>query len=117
MLCILVNLVFVGLVIFTNRGFGPMHKEDALAQTKEYKGNDTRFKDQKASKPYLALIPLLMLVGGVVLESSTGSRGDASNLMEIASDSYLALLWGSLISATTAVAINLFSRVEICITQ
>ena len=49
-----------------------MHKEDALAQTKEYKGNDTAdSKDQKASKPYLALIPLLMLVGGVVLESST----------------------------------------------
>ena len=47
-----------------------------------------------------------MLVGGVVFGIIyTGSRGDASNLMEIvgASDSYLALLWGSLLSVTTAV--------------
>ena len=110
------TLFFVGLVIFTNRGFGPMHKEDALAQTKEYKGSDTAdSKDQKASKPYLALIPLHMLVGGVVFGIIyTGSRGDASNLMEIvgASDSYLALLWGSLLSVTTAVVINLFSRIR-----
>ncbi|MEC7268367.1 MAG: Na+/H+ antiporter NhaC family protein, partial [Bacteroidota bacterium] len=112
----MLTLFFVGLVIFTNRGFGPMHKEDALAQTKESKESDTvDSKDQKASKPYLALIPLLMLVGGVVFGIIfTGSRGEASNLMEVvgASDSYLALLWGSLLSVTTAIAINLFSRVR-----
>lgn len=110
------TLFFVGLVIFTNRGFGPMHREDALAQAKESKENDaTDAKDQTASKPYLALIPLIMLVGGVVFGIIfTGSRGEASNLMEIvgASDSYLALLWGSLLSVTTAILINLFSQVS-----
>ena len=62
-----------------------MHMEDALAQTKEFKGSDTvDSKDHKASKPYLALIPLLMLVGGVVFGIIyTGSRSEASNLMEV----------------------------------
>ena len=98
------TLFFVGLVIFTNRGFGPMHKEDALAQTKEYKGSDTvDSKDQKASKPFMALIPLLMLVGGVVFGIIfTGSQGEAIHLWRLWEQAIviLALLWGSLMAVT-----------------
>ena len=110
----ILTLFFVGLVIFTNRGFGPMHREDALALSNETKSKKQHLeKEPEASKPFMALIPLLVLVGGVVFGILyTGSKDESNSLMDIvgASDSYLALLWGSLMAVVAAFAINLGSQ-------
>lgn len=110
----ILTLFFVGLIIFTNRGFGPMHREDARAMRNETKSKKQHLeKEPKASKPFMALIPLLVLVGGVIFGILyTGSQGESKSLMDIvgASDSYLALLWGSLMAVVVAFAINLGSE-------
>ena len=110
----ILTLFFVGLIIFTHRGFGPMHREDALALRHDNKGEKQHLeKEPEASKPFMALIPLLVLVGGVVFGILyTGSQGESNSLMAIvgASDSYLALLWGSLMAVVVAFAINLAFR-------
>lgn len=107
-------LVFIFLVIGTGRDFGPMLTAEraARAGTKSLGHIDDKIHDEDAVQPraWLALVPILTLVGMVV--GSLYWTGEGDTLMDIlgSADPFKAMLWASLTSVLVALGITVFTK-------
>jgi Na+/H+ antiporter NhaC len=122
-------IVFVYMVAWTGRDFGPMHASELKARASENSeeiGDDSSMAedcepiDPVEGAPLRALnavIPLIMLVGSVVVglyvTGSAATEVENPGLKDIigAADSYKALMWGSLLGMITAALMTLVQRI------
>ncbi|HPE86221.1 MAG: Na+/H+ antiporter NhaC family protein [Bacteroidales bacterium] len=128
------TLIFIVLLIWRNKDFGPMFQAEKKARLK---GNDTTEDEERSfsnklndldpgpetkTKAYNALIPVLVVVVGTIIgliatglsaHPWDGSIGFARNLSGVigASDSYRALLWSSLAGVLIAVLLTVGGRI------
>ena len=115
----LLTLAFVLMIIFSQRDFGPMLKAERAARTMT---NSETEKSDEASKPAHgidALIPLLTLVFGTIIglfatgyDASIWQDSSLDTFEKLSAtignaNSYLALLWSSLISLLSAIIMTL----------
>lgn len=115
---------FVFMVSLTRRDFGPMLKaemrarltgevvrEGANVDEAAVSGEETKPKDGIPIRAINAIIPIIVLVGGVLV--GLYATGDGDTLQEIInnSDSYTALMWASLISVLVAAIMTSFQRI------
>ena len=111
------TLCFVLMLIISGRDFGPMLKAERKARQSEQ--TDIQSSDTHAKPAHIldALIPLLVLIFGTIVglfatgyDAPTWAEGSGffSNLSVTIgnADSYLALLWSSLLSLLTAIIIT-----------
>lgn len=115
----ILTLGFVMMIIFSQRDFGPMLRAERNARI--LTSNNSKNTDNQSDSANLfdALIPLLVLIFGTILGLfATGYKpeiwhdsclGFMSKLSAIIGDanSYLALLWSSLLSLITAIVMTL----------
>lgn len=122
-------VVFVFMVSWSGRDFGPMYAAERHAREHGVSGvevsNNAMAEDCEPIEPVdeapqraiNAVIPLLVLVGSVIaglyVTGSAAAEGENPGLRDIigAADSYKALMWGSLLGMTTAAALTLVQRV------
>ena len=118
----LLTLIFMFFLIYMGKDFGPMKKFELNARKDihEYKNETEEADETKASKAYLAVIPILCIVLGTLVSLFiTGYSVDIwdtddSFLRKISAtignaDSYLALLWSSLLSLLVAIILSVSS--------
>ena len=118
----LLTLVFMFFLIYMGKDFGPMKKFELNARKDihEYKNETEEADETKASKAYLAVIPILCIVLGTLVSLFiTGYSVDIWDtddgfLRKISAtignaDSYLALLWSSLLSLIVAIVLSVSS--------
>ena len=114
------TLAFVLMIIFSGRDFGPMLKAERRARIQEM--TQEAEQEQEHGHAIDALIPLVVLIFGTVAgliftgystevwsDTSTGFFSKLSSTIG-AADSYLALLWSSLLSLLTAVVVTMIRR-------
>ncbi|MEL6671720.1 MAG: Na+/H+ antiporter NhaC family protein [Bacteroidota bacterium] len=130
----IMNLLFMLMIIFTGRDYGPMLRAEMRARQtgRVSKKVDTEDADESMKhfqplagitpKAYNALIPVIVLVGGVLIgllytgwSAETWAdpeSGFFSKLSKVIgdSDSYVALLWGSLSAVVVAALLTLSQR-------
>ncbi|NNF04216.1 MAG: Na+/H+ antiporter NhaC family protein [Rhodothermales bacterium] len=126
----LLAIFFVFMVAVSRRDFGPMYKAEVRARsTGKVLGDDARVDEAaieskettpKEGKPHRminAIVPVVVLVGGVLVSLYiTGRDSDPEtqqNLREIIGDaaSYKALMWGSLLGVVTAALMSIGQRI------
>jgi len=121
-------IAFVFMVAWSDRDFGPMyeaemrtrqHGVDAVSKMDGAMAVDCEPIEPVEGKPQRAInaiLPLLVLVGGVMgglyVTGAAAAGGDNPALRDIigAADSYKALMWGSLLGMVTAVVLTLAQR-------
>ena len=113
------TLGFVLMIILSGRDFGPMLKAEQNARLSTASLSETANDDHTSSHAINALIPLAVLIlgtiGGLIATGydtqtwSDSSLGFFSKLSATigAANSYIALLWASLLSLLTAIIITL----------
>lgn len=122
-------IVFVFMIAYTGRDFGPMraaearaaeHGPEAGAAMSSAMAADCEPIEAVEGKPQRAVnavVPLLVLVGSVIgglyVTGSAAVEVEQPSARDIigAADSYKALMWGSLLGMTTAVFLTLLQRV------
>lgn len=117
-------LALVFAVVYTGRDFGPMRRAEQRARdtgrtappVEAAQAVDPDLEAMAATpgvphRAFNAIIPVTVLVAGVL--AGLYASGEGSSIQEIigSSDPYLALLWGSLLGAFTAVALTLLQRI------
>ncbi|MBI9038290.1 MAG: hypothetical protein JEY97_09175 [Bacteroidales bacterium] len=119
------TLIFILIIIFKNRDFGPMFKAEQNARkyglssdSKKISSLNTEIKVSKKIKSrwYNAVIPVLVIIVGTIVSLIyTGRKvaGPEADLMEIiaAADSYNALLWSSILGALSAIILTVSQRI------
>lgn len=102
-------LLFIAIIIFTGRDFGPMAKAEAAARKNRRSLNDPKLQEG-ASAAYNAAIPILALIITTII--SLYMLGEGNSIREIlgTADPFKAMLWGSLVSLIIAVCVSLFSK-------
>ncbi len=120
----LLALVFVWMVAWTGRDFGPMYKAEVRARTtgavlgpdasvdeEASQGAHATPKEGKPQRPVNAILPVLVLVGGVLVSLFVTGEGD--NIRDIigSADSYTALMYASLLGALTAGLLAVSQRI------
>lgn len=117
-------LFFVFVVAFSGRDFGPMARAEIRARTTgELLGpnanvDETASEDNDELAPkedvplraYNAIIPILVLVGGVLGGLYVTGEGDTIQDIIGSADSYTALLWGSLLGVLAAAGLSIGQR-------
>jgi Na+/H+ antiporter NhaC len=114
-------LVFVLMVIFMKKDFGPMHRAEIEARKNPING-DRKEEDVEAKGAFNAIVPILVLVFGTLLSLlHTGSNGefwshpiDTLGKLSIVignADSYVALLISSTLSLITAVVLTVSQKI------
>ena len=115
----LLTLAFVLMIIYTGRDFGPMLKAEKAARATSSADTDTTDQSSKPAHGIDALIPLLTLVLGTIIglfvtgyDSATWHDSSLDTFSKLSAtignaNSYLALLWSSLISLLSAVVMTL----------
>ncbi len=119
----IVAIVFVLMIILSKRDFGPMYKAEINARKFGIKSEDNfQGKDgnnQVVSLWYNAVIPILILLiatfAGLIItgkQSLENSGITTYGVSEIigASNSYYALLWGSMLATAVAIFLSLATR-------
>ena len=116
----ILTLGFVLMIIFSQRDFGPMLKAERKARMTTSNATETADNQQENAHLSDALMPLLVLIFGTIIGLfATGYNteiwhdpniGFLSKLSAIIGDanSYLALIWSSLLSLLTAVIMTLW---------
>ncbi len=119
------TLIFILIIIFKNRDFGPMFKAEQNARknglSSESKkistqNNEIKVSDKIKARWYNAVIPVLVIIVGTIVSLIyTGRKvaGPEADLMEIiaAADSYKALLWSSILGALSAITLTVSQRI------
>lgn len=123
----MLTLLFTFLVASSGRDFGPMYKAEVRARTLGQAARpgahtgespeEARERAPKADKPHRAVnavIPILVLVLGTlagIYVTGKGASDEGAGLREIVGngDSYLAMLWSSLVAVLVA---GVLSRVQ-----
>ncbi len=117
-------IFFVGAVAFSGRDYGPMRRAerraratgavlgpDARVDEAAAEGKELKPKTEKPQRALNAVIPIIVLVGGVIIGLlSTGEGASLRDIMGTA-DSYAALMWASLASVVVAAALTLGQRI------
>ena len=116
----LLAIVFVFIVAFSGRDFGPMYEAEVRARTTGQVLSPNARVDESAGassnlaavddRPHRAInaaLPVLVLVGGVLTGLYVTGSGD--NLSDIvgSADSYKALMWASLSAVVVAAALSI----------
>jgi len=118
-------IAFVFFNAFLRKDFGPMYQAEVkmIQQGKTadeaVESNDMVSEEiiqpieGKPQRAINALIPIIVLIGGVIIGIYATGYKEGSNLREIVSDanSYKALLWGSLLSVLTAVFLSVIQGI------
>jgi len=127
-------LIFILILIFSNREFGPMYNAESKARSGNQEMNQLKESENgiqaemplmiqgKKARSFNALIPVLVIIVGTITglvytgwDQSVwddGSHGLVSKISKTigAADSYAALLWSSLSALVVAVAMTLAQR-------
>ena len=113
------TLGFVLMLVLSGRDFGPMLKAERKARTAVAKSAETAYQEDKPAHIVDAILPLAVLVFGTIIGLiitgydakvwHTDGSGFLSKLSATigAANSYKALLWASLLSLLTAIAMTL----------
>jgi Na+/H+ antiporter NhaC len=117
-------LLFVALVAITGRDFGPMWRAERRARTTgKVLGDDAKVDpatahgaeiapaDDVPKRAINAVLPVLVLVGGVVWGLFATGEGDSLRDVIGSADSYKALMWASLASVIAAAVLALSQRI------
>ncbi len=117
-------LFFVFVIAFTDREFGPMYDAEHRARTTgAVLGADARVDAAAAEgaefvppegtprRGINAILPVLVLVGGVLVGLVVTGEGDSVRAVIGSADSYKALMWASLAGVLTAVALSVGQRI------
>lgn len=115
----LLTLAFVLMIIYSGRDYGPMLKAEKTARTAEEKDAEKLENTENSAHGIDALIPLLTLIFGTIIglfftgydasiwqDESLGTLAKLSTTIGNA-NSYLALLWSSLISLLMSIIMTL----------
>ena len=115
----LLTLAFVLMIIYSGRDYGPMLKAEKAARTAEDKEAEKLENTENSAHGIDALIPLLTLIFGTIIglfftgydatiwqDESLGTVAKLSATISNA-NSYLALLWSSLISLLMSIIMTL----------
>jgi len=119
------TLIFILIIIFKDRDFGPMFKAEQNARknglsTESKKissqNNEIKVSNKIKARWYNAVIPVLVIIIGTIVSLIyTGRKvaGPEADLMEIiaAADSYKALLWSSILGALSAIILTVSQRI------
>jgi len=123
------TLMFILILIFSGKDFGPMRRAELLMQESKPESSSQKMEDQEfqpkkgiKTKAYNALIPVLVVVLGTItglvvtgLQSVDYNENLSvtRNLSEIIghADSYTALLWSSLAGIFIAVLLSVSQRI------
>ena len=117
-------IFFVFLVSLTRRDFGPMLqaemraratgqvvREGANVDEAAVSGEETAPKEGIPIRAINAIIPIVVLVGGVLVGLWATGEGDSLQEIINSSDSYTALMWASLVSVLVAAVMTSAQRV------
>jgi Na+/H+ antiporter NhaC len=117
-------LLFVYAVASTRRDFGPMLKAERRARETGHlydpSSNVAAIEvDASALEPepgtparlVNAVLPILVLVGGVILGLFVTGEGDSVRAVIETADSYQAMMWASLASVVVAIALSVGQRI------
>lgn len=117
-------IVFVLAVALMGRDFGPMYKAEVRArstgqvaspnakiESTKHSTDALKFKEDQPLRAINALLPIIVLVGGVVVGLFV--TGEGSNLRDIigSADSYKSLMWASLAAVLTAAVLSIVQRI------
>jgi len=114
----LLTLLFVGMIAFNRRDFGPMLRAEiaALDQTPaklaSVKSED--LINPLANKPQRAInavIPVLVLVGSLIAGLIATGEGDTLKDIIGSSNSYTALMWASLLGVVAATILSIGQKI------
>jgi len=114
-------LLFILIIVFMKKDFGPMHKAETAARLNPVKDIESNTSGVK-SKSYNALIPIGVLIFGTILSLlHTGSNGEfwdspmdtLSNLSTVIgnANSYVALLISSTLALFASVTLTVSQRI------
>lgn len=115
----LLTLAFVLMLIYSQRDFGPMLRAEKEARIKSDSSSETSDNATHSAHGIDALIPLLTLIFGTIIglfvtgyDSSVWQDANLDTFSKLSAtignaNSYLALLWSSLISLIVAVIMTL----------
>lgn len=108
----LLALFLVFWVSFSGRDIGPMRRAEQRAADGDISHGDQLPEEEGPAEAHAsnALIPLLILVGGVMLGLLV--TGEGENLRDVigSADAYLALMWASMAAVMAAIALPLVRR-------
>ncbi len=106
-------LAFVLMVAKTGRDFGPMltAEKKALARDAKKPVSPDEEGDHPASRARYAVIPLLSLIATVIGGIFVTGEGETLRDIVGSADSYKALIWGSLVGTSMAIAMTMLQGV------
>ncbi len=117
-------IFFVFLIAWSNRDFGPMYRAEQRARTtgqvirpgasvdeEAAEGKDVQPKPDKPHRVINAVLPIVVLVGGVLVGLFVTGEGDSLRDIIGSADSYKALMWASFLGVLTAVGLSLVQRI------
>ncbi len=114
----IITLFMVFTIAYSGRDFGPMYRAEVAARRRkpaavlsDDKNPATEPDGDRNQRASSALVPIIVVV--VTLLSSLVITGEGESLQEIigSADSYLALMWASLLGVLVAAAITLARRI------
>ena len=115
----ILTLAFVLMLIYSQRDFGPMLRAEKEARVKSDSSSETSDKNSNSAHGIDALVPLLTLIFGTITglfvtgyDSSVWQDSNLDTFSKLSAtignaNSYIALLWSSLISLLAAVIMTL----------
>ena len=115
----LLTLAFVMMIIYSQRDFGPMLRAEKEARVKYDSSSESSDKSTHSAHGIDALVPLLTLIFGTILglfftgyDASVWQDSNLDTFSKLSAtignaNSYLALLWSSLISLLSAIIMTL----------
>ncbi len=114
----LLTLLFVGLIAFGRRDFGPMlHAERAALSQNNDSHTEVINADliepiaNKKHHPVNAILPVCVLVFSLIGGLFATGEGDSFKEIIGSSDSYKALMWASLLAVMTAALLSIAQRI------
>lgn len=122
------TLIFVGMMMYTGRDYGPMLKAEVRALTTgQFNGPSAKpmldvgseLGEAKKTKPMIRcfvfpiVVAFVIIIGGILYTGSVNPDRTGSSLMAIldASDAQLALYWGSFGMAVTGIVLALVTKI------
>ncbi len=115
-------IVFVFLIVFTGKDFGPMYKAERRArETGAVKRTDAAEVADKSSEEFSekegipcravnAILPILTMISTVIIGLLITGEGDTLKDIIGSADSYVVLIWASLLACFVAAGLTLGQR-------
>lgn len=116
-------IFFVFLVVYTGKDFGPMYKAEIRARksgevvnpkgaaTTDHSRNDFKHKEGISCRAVNAILPIVTMILTVVFGLYISGEGETMTDIIGSADSYVVLIWASLLGCTMAAALTLSQRI------